>query len=105
MTFEVPGGATLEIAEGHIAIPSRDVFIDSIISPKVSAMIKVQSLLPVLSNPNVSITFPVRHYYWGTIEAALRDPDGFVLVFIAPYTEEELKRIREIREVETIAPR
>lgn len=27
------------------------------------------------------VTFPVHHYYWGTIEAAFRDPDGFVFGF------------------------
>ncbi|QQG39442.1 MAG: VOC family protein [Candidatus Aenigmatarchaeota archaeon] len=102
MTFEVPGGAKLEIAEGHIAITNSSVFKEQVKTPKISAMISVESLVPLLKNANVNIKVPIRHYYWGTIEAAFRDPDGFVLVFIAPFSEEELKRVRDVRAVETV---
>jgi len=48
------------------------------------------------------VKFPVRHYYWGTIEAAFRDPDGFVLVFIAPYSEEEFNSLSQLTKIEKI---
>jgi hypothetical protein len=67
-------------------------------------MVKVTSLVPLFDNPNVTITFPVRKYYWGTIEAAFRDPDGFVLVFIAPYSDEELAAVKKLVEVEEVNP-
>jgi hypothetical protein len=35
-----------------------------------------------------------RHYYWGTLEVVMKDPDGVVLVFIAPYSEEEAVRVQ-----------
>jgi len=104
MTFKVSEGSELEIAEGHIAINDKGVFATPITSPKVSAMVRVRSLAPLFGNSLVNITFPVRHYYWGSIEAAFRDPDGFVLVFIAPYTEEEFKQVSKYRTVEVIHP-
>lgn len=67
-------------------------------------MVNVTSLVPLFSNPLVNITFPVRHYYWGTIEAAFRDPDGFVLVFIAPHSEEEFKLVSQFTKIEVIKP-
>ena len=93
-----------EIADGHIAVKDKGVFKEEIKSTKITAMVKVKSLIPLFQNPNVKITFPVRHYYWGTIEAAFRDPDGFVLVFIAPYSEEEFKKVSELTKVEVIKP-
>ncbi len=99
MTFEV-GNSNFEIAEGHVGLKNNDSFKEIISSPKVSAMVRVDSLEPLFTNPLVNITFPVRHYYWGTIEAAFRDPDGFVLVFIAPYSEIELERVKQHVEVE-----
>ncbi|MBI2592819.1 MAG: hypothetical protein HYW37_01485 [Candidatus Colwellbacteria bacterium] len=65
-------------------------------------MVNVDSLLPLFSNPLITIKFPVRHYYWNTIEAAFRDPDGFVLVFIAPYSEQEFKAISRFAKIEKI---
>ena len=98
------GETDFEIAEGHIAVPSRSVYEATIESPKVSAMLRVESLVPVLSLPSVEIKFPVRHYYWGTIEAAFRDPDGFVVIAIAPFSEGELAAVSELVPVETISP-
>ncbi len=98
------GGSMLELAEDHIGIPEKRVFKEEIKSAKVSAMVNVGSLAPLFSNPLVDIKFPVRHYYWGTIEAAFRDPDGFVLVFISSYSEEEFKRVSEFTEIEVIKP-
>jgi catechol 2,3-dioxygenase-like lactoylglutathione lyase family enzyme len=102
LTYSVGNDASLEIAEGHIAVSDRSVFTESIKSPKVSAMVRVSSLAPILKNDQVNLKFPIRHYYWGTLEAAFRDPDGFVLVFIAPYSEKELKVLRKHTEVEEV---
>lgn len=103
ITFKIGTDANFEIAEGHIAVPAKSVYSEVITSPKVSAMIRVDSLVPLLQNPLVSVTFPIRKYYWGTIEAAFRDPDGFVIVFIAPSSEEEFERVSKIRMIETIS--
>lgn len=102
MTFKISDSANLEIAEGHIAIKDQNVFKEDIKTAKVSAMVQVESITPLFDNPLVKITFPVRHYYWGTIEAAFRDPDGFVLVFIAPHSEGEMKAVGKFVKVEEI---
>jgi catechol 2,3-dioxygenase-like lactoylglutathione lyase family enzyme len=104
MTFNIGESGVLEIAEDHIAIKDKNVSKEVITSPKVSAMVKVESVTPLFTNPLVNIKFPVRHYYWGTIEVALRDPDGYVLLFIAPYSEEEYERVSKYTKVETILP-
>ena len=103
ITYEA-NGSKLELAEDHIGIPRKEVFQEKIKSPKVSAMINVDSLVPLFSNPLVDIKFPVCHYYWGTIEAVFRDPDGFVLVFIAPYSEAEFNKISQLTKVEVVKP-
>lgn len=104
MTFNIGENANLEIAEDHIAIKDKSVSKEVIKSPKVSAMVRVQSVAPLFTNSLVKIKFPVRHYYWGSIEVALRDPDGYVLVFIAPYSEEEFKRVSKFTKIEEIKP-
>lgn len=104
ITFAIEGGAKLELAEGHIGIKHQEVFKETIKNEKISAMVNVKSLVPLFSNKLVNITFSVRHYYWGTIEAAFRDPDGFVLVFIAPYSEEEFKQVSQFKPIEVIKP-
>lgn len=104
MTFKVSDTANIEIAEGHIAVKDKTTFTDRIETSKVSAMVQVESLVPLFESKLVTITFPVRHYYWGTVEAAFRDPDGFVLVFIAPYSEEEVTAIKKYTNVEEVQP-
>jgi hypothetical protein len=105
MTFKIGESAELEIAEGHIALAGRPkVFKQPVESPKVSAMVRVESLVPLFSNKLIEIKVPVRHYYWGSIEAAFRDPDGYVLVFIAPYSEEEARAVREHVSIEEVKP-
>jgi len=101
VTYGLREGVDLEIAEGHIAV-KPEVFSEVIASAKISGMIKVASILPVLESKEVEIKFPVRRYYWGTIEVALRDPDGFVLVFIAPDSEEEYAAVSALVPVETV---
>lgn len=104
VTYKIGSNAQLEIAEGHIAVSRKEVFSERISSPKVSAMVRVESLVPLFNNSLVKVTFPVRKYYWGTVEAAFRDPDGFVMVFIAPYSEEEIAQVRQYTAVEEIEP-
>ena len=104
VVFAIGETAKLEIAEGHIGVKNQGVFQQSVINEKASAMVNVKSLEPLFSNPLVKITFPVRHYYWGTLEAAFRDPDGYVLVFIAPYSKEELEKTSRFTKVEVVKP-
>ena len=103
VTYKLKDGAELEIADGHIAAKS-EVFGEQITSGKVSAMIRVESVVPVLEQCKDRIKYPVRKYYWGSIEVALRDPDGFVLVFIAPYSEAEFAAVSKLTDIETIEP-
>jgi catechol 2,3-dioxygenase-like lactoylglutathione lyase family enzyme len=104
MTFKIGEGSELEIAEDHVGIPDKSVFKEKVKTSKISAMVRVKSVVPLFSNPLVKIKFPVRKYYWGSIEVAFRDPDGFVLVFIAPYSDEEYKKVSEFTKIETIDP-
>jgi catechol 2,3-dioxygenase-like lactoylglutathione lyase family enzyme len=104
VTYKLCDGAELEIAEGHVAV-AKEVSKERITSPKISAMIRVKSVVPILEAAGALRTYPVRNYYWGSVEVVLRDPDGFVLVFIAPATDEELAAVREITEVEVIKPK
>ncbi len=84
--LRVPGHhewTRIELGEGHPSV-RKEVFKERIPSPKVSWMLKVKSLLPLLQNRLVTgaLKFPIRRYAWSAIEVAVRDPDGFVLVFI-----------------------
>jgi len=103
ITYAVSNGGTLEIAEGHIAV-KEEVFKEVIKTPKVTAMVKVSSLVPLLESGALKPNFPVRKYYWGTIEVVVRDPDGWVLVFIAKDTPEELEAVKKLVTVEDIKP-
>jgi len=101
VTYKLADNCELEIADGHIAVKPA-VFSETINSPKVSGMIRVKSVVPILEVAHAHVRFPVRKYYWGSLEVALRDPDGFVLIFIAPASDEELSAVREIASVEII---
>ncbi|MBI2043992.1 hypothetical protein HYT24_01365 [Candidatus Pacearchaeota archaeon] len=101
ITYKI-GDATIEISEGHIGVKDKNVFQEVITTPKISAVIHVNTLLPILSNKLVEIKVPVRHYYWGTIEAVFRDPDGFVLVLMVPYSDEEFAKISKLTNIEKI---
>lgn len=103
VTYGIGASAKIEIADGHVAVKDS-VFAEKITSPKVSAMIEVDSLVSIIKQLGDQITFPVRTYYWGTIEAVVRDPDGFVLVFIAKRTDEEVAAVKELVEVEDVKP-
>ena len=104
ITYQIGDSAHLEIAEGHVGVKNKSVFNKTISDEKISAMVKVKSLAPLFSNPMVQLKFPVRKYYWGTIEAAFRDPDGFVLIFVSPYSKAEFTKVSKHTRVEVIEP-
>jgi len=89
------GGCKLEIADGHRAV-KPEVFSSRMENSKISLMVSVDSLSEVIekcATADIDITVPVRHYYWGTLELVVTDPDGVVLVFICPYSEEEAQKV------------
>lgn len=95
VTYNLTDTAQLEIADGHVAV-KPEVFGESISSPKISGMIRVKSLVPIAEKLKAISTYPVCKYYWGSIEIAVKDPDGFVLIFIAPHSEEEFNKLTEL---------
>lgn len=89
------GGAKLELAEGHRAVKSS-VFKEKVVSSKISLMINLDSIASTINRcktHNIPLAVGPRHYYWGTLEVVIKDPDGIVLVFISPYSKSEAKRI------------
>lgn len=103
VTYKLVDGSELEIADGHIAVKPED-FQVQVDDAKITGMIRVKSVVPLIESYKDRIKFPVRHYYWNSIEVALRDPDGFVLVFIAPFSEEEMKSVSALVDVEVVKP-
>ena len=89
------GSAKLEIADGHRAVKS-EVFLETVRSSKISLMIEVSSIgeiIEMAQKMGVTPTTPVRHYYWGKLEVAFRDPDGVILVFTETYTPESATKL------------
>jgi catechol 2,3-dioxygenase-like lactoylglutathione lyase family enzyme len=99
VTYRPSAHAELEIGDGHPAVAS-DVFKQILDGPKVSAMLHVESLLPLVRDSGVQPTYPVRIYPWGSVEVVLRDPDGFVVVLIAPASDEEIAMLQAVVPVE-----
>ena len=94
MTFS-HGGCKLEIADGHRAV-KPGVFKKKVKSSKISLMIAVDSIANVIETCNkahIPLAVGPRHYYWGTLEVVIKDPDGVVLVFITPYSIEEANKV------------
>ncbi|MCA9392344.1 VOC family protein [candidate division WWE3 bacterium] len=84
------GEGLLEVADGHMAV-NPDVFKQEISSSKVSAMIKVKSVKDIVTTAtanNISIAVPIREFPWGTREVVIKDPDGFVLVFVEQLSQQ-----------------
>jgi catechol 2,3-dioxygenase-like lactoylglutathione lyase family enzyme len=102
VTYEISPSTKLELADGHIAVKDQSVFAGRITSPKVSAMISVESLIPLLEGSDRRPNSSAKHYYWGTVEMVVRDPDGWVIVLIAPYSEEEVEGVSKYVAVERI---
>jgi catechol 2,3-dioxygenase-like lactoylglutathione lyase family enzyme len=105
VTYEISGGAKIEIADGHIAVEDPEIFTSQIKSPKVSAMINVASLVPLLKKDYLGDKPKVTHYYWGTLEAVVRDPDGWVVVLISPFSEDELAEVSKLATVRSVEVR
>ena len=110
ITYEISGGAKIEIADGHIAVDKPEIFADRIESPKVSAMFNVSSLVPLLQKGihkrKGKEDKGVMIYYWDTLELVVRDPDGWVIVLIAPKSQEEIEAVCKLAKVkETFADR
>jgi hypothetical protein len=83
VTFDA-GSSLLEIANGHSAV-RPEVFQAEISNSKISAMIHVDSVSDVVricEENQFKISVPIKEYPWGTKEVVIKDPDGFVLVFI-----------------------
>jgi catechol 2,3-dioxygenase-like lactoylglutathione lyase family enzyme len=94
VVFDV-GGTNLEIADGHRAVKLK-TFKEMVKSSKISLMIgmeRLSELLEVCRKANIDVVVGPRHYYWGKLELAIRDPDGVILVFWANYDVEESKKI------------
>ncbi len=89
------GSCKLEIAEGHRAV-KPEVFKQKVESSKISLMVQVDSVSEIIekcSQNGIPLAVGPRHYYWGTLEVVVKDPDGVVLVFISTYSEEEAKKV------------
>ena len=89
------GDCKLEIADGHRAV-KEEVFKRSMEDSKISLMVQVEDLGEITSRckkHGIDIAVGIRHYYWGTLEVVVKDPDGVVLVFIAPYSSEKAKEL------------
>ena len=102
VTYEISGGAKIEIADGHIAVKDHEVFENRIESPKVSAMLNVASLVPLLKKGVLGDKPKVTHYYWGTLETVARDPDGWVTVLISPYGDDEFTAVSELASIQRV---
>lgn len=92
----------IELADSHPAVSDRSVFEAAIDGPKISAMLHVESLVPLIVDRKAELGYPVRIYPWGSVEAAVKDPDGFVVVLIARATEKEVSTLRSCVEVEVL---
>jgi len=94
--YGVGGVALLELNARHPAI-APEIFQSRITSAKTSLMVHVPSLLPVLTaaeRAHILLAVPPHRFPWKTIEVVIRDPDGFVVVFIAPDTEDEFRQVQ-----------
>lgn len=60
-------------------------------------MINVDSIeqtIKLAKKAEIRLAIGLRHYYWGTLEVIIKDPDGVVLVFISPYSKESAKKLK-----------
>lgn len=94
--YGIGGVALLELNARHPAV-QPEVFQSRLTTAKTSLMVNVRSLMPVLTaakRAHIPLAVPPRRFPWKTIEVVVRDPDGFVVVFIAPHTEDELQKVQ-----------
>ena len=93
--YEV-GNALLEVSEGHMAV-KPEVFESPIHTSKVSLMVYVQSLIPILDickARQVEISVKPRQFPWGQIGVVVKDPDGFVIAFLSEASPEEIGQVQ-----------
>lgn len=93
--YEV-GNALLEVSEGHMAV-RPEVFESPIQSSKVSLMVYVQSLMPILDiceERQIEISVKPRQFPWGQIGVVVKDPDGFILVFLSESSADEGQQVQ-----------
>lgn len=93
--YEV-GQALLEVSEGHLAV-RPEVFAAPIESSKVSLMIYVPSLIPILDiieQRQVEISVRPRQFPWGQIGVIVKDPDGLVLAFLSEASPDEIQQVQ-----------
>lgn len=89
------GDTMLEIADGHRGV-KPSVFLEAVTSSKISLFIEVNSISEMLEKcqkAGVKIVVNVRHYYWGKLEFVVKDPDGVIIVFFAPYSKAEADKV------------
>lgn len=88
-------GCKVEIADGHRAV-NASVFRKRVSSSKISLKVNVDRLDKIINrcnNARIPLAVLPRHFYWGTLEVVVKDPDGVVLVFIAPYSEADARSV------------
>ncbi|MEK7544398.1 MAG: VOC family protein [Patescibacteria group bacterium] len=98
------GETILEIADGHRGV-KPEVFQESVTSSKISLFIGVDSIsdmLAVCKKAGIEPIVGVRHYHWGKLEFVIRDPDGVIIVFFAPYTKEEAEKVNADESYSTV---
>ncbi len=84
MFYEV-GNTLLEISEGHMAV-KPEVFASPVQNSKVSLMVYVEFLIPVLEicdANGIEISVPPRQFPWGQIGVVVKDPDGLIVAFLS----------------------
>lgn len=97
VVYGIGGVALLELNDRHPAVAPA-VFQERITTAKTSLMVKVPSLLPILAaaeRKRIPLAVPPRRFPWQTIEVVVRDPDGLIVVFIAPDSEAEFQAVQE----------
>ena len=94
--FYQVGNALLEVSEGHMAV-RPEVFEAPIENSKISLMVYVASLLPILAiceQRGIEISVPPRQFPWGQIGVVVKDPDGFVIAFLSQVSPEEVQQVQ-----------
>ena len=77
-------GTIFEIADGHLAVKPQ-IFKNRVKNSKISAMLyvnSVETIVKICQKNSIPIIVNPKIYPWGTREVVIKDPDGFVLVFI-----------------------
>lgn len=90
------GSALLEVSEGHMAV-KPEVFEAPLQNSKVSLMVYVESLIPILDicqERQVEIHVKPRQFPWGQIGVIVKDPDGFVIAFLSEASADEQRRVQ-----------